>query len=276
VIALLAFCACAPQARRLEYGTLQSPAMGREMAFAVYAPPDRAPGERLPLVVFLHGGGDDVDCFDRARVGQALDRALAEGHVPRSVIVVAEGELGFWENWVDGSRRYRDWVVRDLVPWVSGRYHTLPCPDDCHVMGISMGGHGALRFALLEGDRFASVTAISAPIPDTEAMMALANTGFIRFIIPVERIWGPGDDPEEVGRADLFLQWTRPGDLGGLRLLLAWGTRDRARVIETNERFHAHLESHGVDHEAIVFEGGHDWESWTPVLERALAVQLAP
>lgn len=271
-IALLA--ACAPGVRRLEYGSLESPAMGRPMDYAVYEPLDRERDERLPMVVFLHGGGDGVDCFDEAGVGQALDAALAAGRVPRSLIVVAEGELGFWENWVDGSRRYRDWVLRDLVPAISERYATLGCPDDCHVMGISMGGYGALRFALLDGDRFASVTAISAPILDTEAMMSLANEGFIRFVVPVERIWGPGDDPEEVGQADLFLRWTEPADLAGLRLVLAWGDRDRDRIVESNERFHAHLEEHGIAHEAFVFDGDHDWTAWTPAIMRALRLQL--
>jgi enterochelin esterase-like enzyme len=276
VFALAVSSGCAPTVQRLAYGTLASPAMGREMEYAVYEPPDRRPGERLPLVLFLHGGGDGVDCFDQARVGQAFDAALAAGRIPRVLVVVAQGDLGFWENWADGSRMYRDWVMRDLLPHVATQYATLACPKDCHVMGISMGGYGALRFGLLEADHFASVTAISAPIMDTEAMMALANSGLIRFLIPVHRIWGPGDDPEEVGKADLFVQWTRPEDLDGLRLMLAWGDHDRSRVIETNERFHSHLEEHGVPHEADEFEGGHDWKSWTPVLERALEVQVSP
>ncbi|MGH0036385.1 MAG: alpha/beta hydrolase [Myxococcota bacterium] len=274
VAAVFPSLACAPGARRLSYGTLESPAMGRPMEYAIYEPADRGAAERLPLVVFLHGGGDAVDCFDEAGVGQALDAALAQGRLARAVVVVAEGDLGFWENWVDGSRMYRDWVVRDLVPHVRERYATLDCPAGCHVIGISMGGHGALRFALLEPGRFASVTAISAPIMDTDSMLSLANSGFVRFLIPVKRIWGPGDDREEVEQADLFVRWTKPEDLRGMRLVLAWGEADRDRVIDSNERFHAHLERHSVPHEAIVFEGGHDWTAWTPVLEQALSIQI--
>ena len=41
------------------------------------------------------------------------------------------------------------------------------------------------------------------------------------------------------------------------------------------EAFHAHLEKHGIPHEAAIFDGSHDWNSWKPVLERVLRVQLA-
>ena len=273
--ALTVLCTCSSAELRLRYSTLESPAMGRPMEFAIYQPADWTPDERLPLVIFLHGGGDGVDCFDRADVGQALDAWLAERRIPRSIIAVAEGELGFWENWADGSRMYRDWVLRDLLPHVRECYRTLGCPDGCHLVGISMGGYGALRFALLEPGAFASVTAISAPILDTDAMLGVANSRLLRIVVPVGRIWGSGDDRTGVERDDLYLRWARPDDLGGLRLMIAWGEGDRRRVRESNERFRAHLEERGVPHVAYVFPGGHTWSAWRPALEQVLRVQLS-
>ena len=108
--------ACATPEPRLDYGDLSLPETDRVLEYAIYTPPGFAPQERLPLVVFLHGAGDGPDCFDEAQVGQHLDTQIANGQVPRAVIVIPRGDFGFWENWADGSFLYRDWVVRSLIP----------------------------------------------------------------------------------------------------------------------------------------------------------------
>ena len=250
-------------------------APAHELDYAVYTPPGFAAGERLPLVVFLHGAGDDEQCFDEAEVGWHLDAEMSAGRVPRAVIVVPSGDFGFWENWADGSFAYRDWVVRGLVPRVAEQYGTLPCPEDCHLIGISMGGHGALRFALLEPERFATVSVISAPVLDAEAAREFVETGWLSWLIPSERIWGT-TDPVEMARGDVFHRWTGPGDLGGQRLLLAWGDDDHRQIRETNAKFRAHLDANGIPYESFEFVGRHEWTAWTPALDRVLAIQLAP
>ena len=274
--ALLGLCStgCASAPKRLEYGALASHAVGETLAYGVYTPPDLRPGERLPLVVFLHGGGDGADCFDQAGLGDHLDRALAEGRIPRAVIVVPDGQRGFWENWRDGSYRYRDWVLRELLPVVRARYHTGDCPTDCHVMGVSMGGYGALRFAFLEPGLFASVSALSAPILDTDGMLAMRDNFWFGLIAPMDRIWGRDLRRAEVARDDLFVHWRAQADLAGTRLLIAWGSRDRAGIIRTNRQFRAHLRAQGIEHTAFEFEGPHKWTAWTPVIERALRDQV--
>ena len=273
VVALL-LGACASTPPRLSYDEVELPDGERVLEYALYAPPGFAPEETLPLVVFLHGAGDGPDCFDEAGVGQRLDAAILAGTLPRAIIVVPRGDLGFWENWVDGSYRYRDWVLRSLIPEIARRWGTAPCPSDCHLIGISMGGHGALRFALLEPGAFATVTAVSAPILDTDDALALVNESWLRFVIPSRRIWGPGER-ELIERDDFFLRWTRPEDLGGVDLMLAWADADHAQIIETNERFVRHLEQNGIPHESFVFPGRHKWQAWTPALERILRARLS-
>ena len=87
------------------------------------------------------------------------------------------------------------------------------------------------------------------------------------------RIWGAGDR-ESIAREDLFVRWSEPADLGGTRLMLAWGDADHAQIIETNERFDRHLRESGIPHRTLVFAGRHDWKAWRPVLEEVLSIQL--
>jgi enterochelin esterase-like enzyme len=248
--------------------------MQDRMEFSIYTPTGWTHSESLPLFVFLHGAGDGPDCFDEAQVGQHLDTEMEAGRTPRAVIVVPRGDFGFWENWADGSYRYRDWVLRSLVPAIAAEYGTRPCPEGCHLVGISMGGHGALRFAVLEPGRFASVTAISAPILDTDDALAFVNNGWLRWIIPTQRIWGV-EDRESIERDDPFRRFSDPDDLGEMRLMVAWGDEDHAHIIETNERFEQHLSERGIPHEVLVFPGRHEWRAWTPTLGKVLALQLA-
>ena len=273
-ISLMLAWGCAPAHLRLEYASLSSAAMARKMDYAVYAPPEWDGHRRIPLVLFLHGGGDKVDCFDRAALGEHLDRAYRAGSLPPALIVIPQGGYGFWEDWADGSRSYRSWVLKDLLPHVQDRYAVEPCPEGCHVMGISMGGHGALRFALLEPEYFASVTAISAPIFDTERMLRFRDNSWMRLFVPMKRIWGAAVDPREIERDDLFVQWQEPADLNGVRLGLAWGSEDRTGIMLSSTRFHEHLDRGHIPHEWLVFEGGHNWKAWTPVIEWALRTQV--
>jgi enterochelin esterase-like enzyme len=250
--------------------------MARNMNYAVYQPRDRQPEQRLPLVIFLHGGGDDVDCLDASGFGFQLDEAIAEGRVPPVVIAVPQGDWGFWENWVDGSHMYRDWVLDEMLPQVQKRYSTQPCPEGCHIMGISMGGHGALRFVFKRPDLFSSVTALSAPIFGTDQMLNFRDNFWWGLIVPVGRIWGKGTDRSVAERDDLFLHWTKPSDLGGRHLRIAWARKDHKRVVATNEHFKAHLDEHKMPYSWEVFPGKHEWDAWLPALERSLAHQLRP
>jgi enterochelin esterase-like enzyme len=267
---LAALAACSGSTpERLARREMPSPSLAEVKAYEVWAPRDLGRAERLPLVVFLHGGGDSADSFDQHRVGQHLDRALAAGRIPRAVIVVPDGDLGFWENWHDGSRRYRDWVVDEVVPAVQAEFHTLSCPEHCHVAGVSMGGHGTMRIAWFRPESFASAASLSGPILKTEAILEFADRWYVKLFIPVESIWGPLSDVERIRSEDLFRQWTDQEDLG-VRLLLGVAKEDRDDILRTNREFHEHLLEHGIEHAYLEFEGEHGWDSWTPVIDRVL------
>lgn len=255
--------------RTLDYRVRASAAMGgRALHFGVYTPPGFRSDERLPLVVFLHGGGDDHASFDRHQVSQRLNAAIASGRAPRVVIALPEGEFGFWANWYDRSARYEDWVMREVLPAVATAYHTQPCPDGCHVMGVSMGGSGTLRFALHHP--WASATVISAPVLNTSEMINLVRNPLFVPLIPMDRIFGPTSDSSRVQRDDPFLRWQQASDLGSLRMMVAWGSRDREPIIRTSRRFHRHLVEHRIPHQALEFDGNHSWTSWGPVIEESL------
>lgn len=275
VLAVVSGCDSFPRA--MTYATVPSHAMrGVWMQYAVYAPADLAEGEHLPLVVFLHGGGDGPDCLDRAGLGLEIDSAMAHGEIPRAVILVPEGDLGFWANWYDGSRHYEDWVMDEVVPRVAHQLHTGQCPESCHLMGVSMGAEGALRFAIHRPGAFASITAISGPSLDTDHRIAFINDPLNNIIIPTQHVFGPPRPRSRIEADDPFVVWRDASALHGARLTIAWGSQDRDFVREGSSALHAHLEAHHVPHAHEEFEGGHGWQWWRPVILEALRTQLGP
>lgn len=274
VATMLASCAPAYQ-QRLEYGVYASPAMQRDMTYSVYTPPGWSAREQLPLVVLLHGAADDPRTPDKSQVGQVLDAHMAKGDVPRVVIAVPQGDLGFWENWANGERHYRDWVTQELVPHVQRRYHTQACPDGCHVMGVSMGGAGALSFALAEPQAWRSVSIVSAPIFDIDDVRELYGSFWVNVFVPVDDIWGPFDCAN-APRRDVYTRWQSNADMGPFSLLVTWGSRDSEQIRETSLHFQTHLKQHGITARTFEFDGDHSWASWREVFPVVLREQVRP
>ncbi|MGB8222011.1 MAG: alpha/beta hydrolase-fold protein, partial [Polyangiales bacterium] len=176
----------------------------------------------------------------------------------------------------DGSYRYEDWVLEDLLPYVHGTLPVQRCPDHCAVMGVSMGGHGALRFALHHPEMFDAVAAISAPIFNTDQMIEFGDRFVAKFLFQSRRVFGPTDDRERIERDDLYLRWSSPKDVEGLRLFFAWGSRDREGIILANETFTRHLREQGIEYVAITYEGQHQWSDWKAVIIELLRQILPP
>ena len=274
LIVVCSLLGCASFPRALTYRRTPSDAMrGTWMEYAVLVPEDLDGSEALPVVVFLHGGGDGPDCWDRAGLGERVLAAMADGTIPRAVVVVPEGNLGFWANWYDGTRNYEDFVLLELLPAVSRRYHTQACPEGCHVMGVSMGADGATRFLVHHPELFSSLTSISGPALDTDRRIAFASDRVFQIIIPTYHVFGPTRPRSRVERDDPYLLWRSPEDVSA-RIYLAWGTEDRGEVREGSEALHAHLTAAGIEHVAVEYEGAHAWRDWNAVILEALAVQL--
>jgi len=266
----------ASAANRSDVGELFSPAMDKTMGYSVYTPPGWADDEALPLVLLLHGGGSDHLSFDKYGVGTYLDREHAAGRLPRAIIVNPDGGFGFWENWYDGSRMYRDWVMQDLLPVVQERYNTASCPDNCHVMGMSMGAHGALRFIYFEADTFSTVTVISGMILAREEVKPTLRRSVFGLFIPFEKIWGDIDDPATAPRdLDPFVGWVENETLRSKSLFLTWGTEDNKRMKTTGGRFKETLDDSDLDYHFMRYEGDHRWSDWKGVIAEALRVQVA-
>ncbi|WP_046776907.1 alpha/beta hydrolase [Streptomyces yangpuensis] len=118
------------------------------------------PDRRWPVTYFLHGGGGTVD-----------DVAAAPALRSDSMItVVPDGGLkGWYADWVmqntaEGAANWQTFHLSQVVPFIDANLRTRTGPAHRAVVGLSMGGFGALHYAQARPDLFGHVAALSGGI----------------------------------------------------------------------------------------------------------------
>jgi enterochelin esterase-like enzyme len=157
-------------------GTFYSAARNRTVGYTVAWPPGHQAGDGLPLVVMLHGfAATHRDALAGMSPAQAV--ALRPGGAPLAplAMVTVDGGNGYW-NPHPGDDPLR-MLTDELIPLCAGRFGLGRPPHRIGVMGISMGGYGALLLAERHPALVAAVAAISPAIWTSYAEAHAANAG---------------------------------------------------------------------------------------------------
>ncbi len=127
----------------------------------VYLPPSYETGRRrYPVITLLTGfTGSGEMLLNRSAwvetVPDRADRLIRSGRMAEAIIVMPDcltryGGSQYLNSTATG--RYEDHLVRELTPWVDGRFRTIPRAEARAIMGKSSGGYGALVQAMRHPD----------------------------------------------------------------------------------------------------------------------------
>src|SRR5262245_44347449 len=113
----------------VEYGSLQSAALGKELKFAIQFPPsyEKDAKRRYPVVYFLHGMFGNEHEVERRGVAAAINKLRDDGKIGDLVIVSPAGENSFYLNAKNGAR-YEDAIINDLIPYIEKTYRVMNKP----------------------------------------------------------------------------------------------------------------------------------------------------
>ncbi|AUG81284.1 esterase [Kitasatospora sp. MMS16-BH015] len=139
--------------------TVSTPQLAGLHRIRIYLPAGYAadPAKRWPVAYFLHGGPGNQD--DSAAVPALHDDSM--------ITVAPDGGLKGWyadwvmQNTVVGAANWRTFHLDQVVPFIDANLRTLPDRGHRAVIGLSMGGYGALRYAENRPDLFGHTVALS-------------------------------------------------------------------------------------------------------------------
>lgn len=210
--------------------------------------------QQLPTVWLLHGLGGDATAWLRRTDIELLATQY------RVAVVMPETGRGFYTNMAHGLR-YWDYLTQELPERMRYTFPLSAAPQKNFLMGNSMGGYGALRWALTYPANFSAVAALS-PVADLSRFrqeQARLMPDFDLAFAP-DKLRGTANDLSELLKR-------LPEDTR-LRILTTTGTRDILRTMDEafsqalTERLPAQSEWH-------IQDGQHDWRLWNRELPMA-------
>jgi putative tributyrin esterase len=212
-----------------------------------------------PVLYLLHGMSDDDTSWARRtsieRYLDGLGLAVVMPQVHRSFYVDEAQGLRYWT-----------FLTEELPQLVGRLFRVSERREDTFVAGLSMGGYGALKWALRHPDRFAAAASLSGALGIAE------TRGEGRWpedpAFP-ERVFGAQSSTDTdddllwlAGRSELSAS-TCP------RLYLCCGTDDE--LYDDNVRFRDACVARGLPLTVDFGPGAHNWEYWDTKIQDVLA-----
>lgn len=220
---------------------------------------------RFPVLYLLHGAsGGESDWTTRTNLAAYVERY----HL--IVVMPGVGDSWYANSAGDARARYEDAIVRDLIPHIDAKYRTLAGWHGRAVAGLSMGGFGAMKFALRYPQLFAFAASFSGAFdaPRTNVVGSSTAEAHTQILL---RIFG-ATQSETRRRNDVFELLRATGEGARLPYLyLSTGASDPLKsVMPANPRFADALRERRVAYEYHERPGSHDWRFWDAEIRLAL------
>lgn len=156
-------------------------------------PPDYATsGKRYPVVYDLHGAGGQSY---KAHWWNGELEGMASGANADVIIVMPDGgKNGWYTDWVDGSipQNWETYHLTQLVPFIDRNLRTIADRSARGIIGTSMGGFGASRYAVDRPDLFAALGTVSgATNSENIGIQTIVIAASTLFQLPMYGAYGP-------------------------------------------------------------------------------------
>jgi len=255
---------------------LYSNCLHRSTSFKMVIPTDRRkdtfpPMPENPLLnrpmktlFLLHGYSGKGDCWVPEYLADKFNFA----------VVCPTGENGFWLNGLSTGHDFQSFVGEELIEFVRNTFGIAKTREDTYIMGMSMGGFGALHTALAYPDVFSKAVPLSSALIHHEVAEMkpgtgnpIANYDYYRecFGEPTELL-ASEKNPETLVKKILDSN----GKLKMPEIYMACGTEDF--LLEPNRAMHKFLEDNKVPHTYWEDSGFHDMMFWNKCVEKFIPI----
>src|SRR5712691_429320 len=255
---------------KLEIETIQfkSDLIGQPLPYNALLPPGyQDSNARYPVLYLLHGlFGRYDDWLTRTN----LAAYATHYHI---IIITPEGH----DSWYTDSAtvtadKYESYFLSELIPDVDRRFRTIKDRRARGIAGLSMGGYGALKFALKYPEQFAFAASLSGALDP--AARTDEHPGFAWDILrpSITTVFGlPGSQTRAVNDLHQIARNLNAARIASLPYLyFDCGTEDG--FLGTNRELATIFLEKKVPHQYRQLPGGHNWEYWDEQVREVLSL----
>lgn len=133
-----------------------SQALNRNIRFEMYIPNDKPEDtpKKMRTLFLLHGYTGDA--------GNWVPEWLAQKY--GFAVIAPGGENSFWLDGLSTAHKYCTFVGDELVNYIRRTFGLAHSAEDTFLLGLSMGGFGALHTALTYPENFGKTAAMSSAL----------------------------------------------------------------------------------------------------------------
>jgi len=244
---------------RVECSTLESRILARQVPYCAMLPPgyvaDNA--RRYPVAYYLHGLGDNEQSLVNLGGWSIYDRLMRERKIGEFVVLAPAGFASFYINSRDEKFRYEDFFLHEFLPAMEKKYRIGKTRSQRGILGVSMGGYGALHYGFKYPGMFSAVSA-NMPALIEHVRPELSPEWQQKLM---DRIFGDPPDLTFYEKNSAFhLARTVPvSALKHMEIYFDCGAQDRFGFNVGTVAMDKLLTQRGIPHEAHIYPGSHDW-----------------
>lgn len=232
--------------------TLYSKALEMETCVHVVLP-NQGDLSRVKVVYLLHGLTDSAGAWSRYT---AVERYAIAADV---AVIMPEVQRSFYCDTVSGMA-YFTYIALELPQLCHHFFHLSNAPELSYVMGLSMGGFGALKCALTYPERYAGCGSFSGALR--------MDSELLRNVLPRAELAALVGESCRAGDANDLIRLSEKAS-GLPPIYLSCGEQDR--LYPMSVEFAEHLEKLGAVHRFDHRPGTHSWDFWDQSLRDCFA-----
>lgn len=220
------------------------------------------PVSQRKVLYLLHGLSDDGSAWQRY--------SSIETYAERYGLVVVMPSFGrsFYIDQPNGQK-YFTYLVDELPRYLKDVFGLAPRREDTLIAGLSMGGYGVMKAALLHPELYAAAAAFSGvlSLKILETHSEDARQGEFAYLFgDLNHLTGSEHDPL------VWLQRAAQNPAALPRLFIACGRQDD--LYPTNVAAREACRTLGIELDYYEEDGKHDWLFWDKQIRRFLELTL--
>ncbi len=160
----------------------KSEVLGRTERIVLYLPPGYETSRtRYPILYLVHGSGDVPESWVGAgHANYILDNLIATSRAKPMIVAMPAGHAApFGSRGQNNNELFENYLVKELIPSIEGKYRVAPGTRNRALAGLSMGGGHTIYTGFHHPEMFSALGIFSPGLPRDFHPPANAKIGLV-------------------------------------------------------------------------------------------------